>query len=465
MRTLVTLALFLGLAGPAGAITAERTTDEYGNEMLQITAAEGEANRFALSEEALPDGRSRVTATDTGAPIVAGPGCTLVDQDTVQCETGAKNRQVGVRVALGDLDDTGQIAPGFDLVRLALDVDMGPGQDRIYSEAEAFSIRGGLGADRLTGGPGRQWFYGNGGNDLLEGGEGDDYLRGDGGDDEMRGGPGNDGFDGGFAEAGGDPLGTDRFYGEAGDDTIDDMDPWTGQFGPDLVDGGPGSDTVSSYRDTRSPVRVDLEQTTGQGHQGENDTLIDVENVRGGAAADTLLGNDEANHFLEAWGDDVVAGRGGDDRIYAAAGAQVSAGSGDDEIRMWPTFAGSIKCESGRDVIHFGPYYSGPFPGFPDPRARGMLVGRDCERMRYRTFEFAPVPQRKKRRLTFRFSTYTCCRKPLSLFVAGSGSRIGTRRIGSPRVEFRHPRRRGRATLRAVFRPRSDIPIVWRFRR
>lgn len=462
---LVPLLLLAAIEAPASATTVQFADEpSLGAPVVRVTAGEAEINSVSVSEEPISNRRSRITVRETSAPLVAGQGCTAVDAQTVQCETVRPGQQAQVHVTLGDQADQAQLAAGFDLSRLALFVDAGLGQDVVHSDAQAFVINGGPDADRLTGGPERQGFFGGGGDDVIHGGGSDDYMRGDAGDDELHGGPGDDTLEGGLVEPD-ELLGRDRFYGEDGDDRIGDNDSGNGQIGPDLLDGGAGSDSVESYWDARAPVTVDLGRKTGQGHAGENDTLIDMENARGGAAADTLLGNDEPNRIDQAQGDDVVAGRGGDDALDVSGAGHVSGGAGDDQIRMWPAYSGSVRCDSGRDLIRFGPYFGGPFPGFPDPRARGMLIGRDCERMRYRTFELAPIPARKRRRLTFRFSSFTCCRKPLALSVASSGKELGTRPIRSVRVQFRHPRRRRSATLRAVFRPRSDIPIVWRFRR
>ena len=126
-------------------------------------------------------------------------------------------------------------------------VDGGPGNDTIVAapgpqhraEACATPPHCGVGSQKFVGGPGDDTVFGERGNDILRGGEGNDRLYGGIGDDLLEGGPGNDLLSGGF-----------------GADTID------GGEGIDFVR---GDGTVDTIVDTgTAPADVDtLSYSTG----------------------------------------------------------------------------------------------------------------------------------------------------------------------------------------------------------
>jgi hypothetical protein len=113
---------------------------------------------------------------------------------------------------------------------------------------------------------------------------------------------GNDTYDG----SGGTVIGT--VFGDAGSDTF------LSGAGNETFDGGTGVDTVS-YIAATGPVIVALAAGAATGHG--SDTLLNIENARGGAFADTFIGNGSANVFSGGGGDDtfVVAPGGGADRV------------------------------------------------------------------------------------------------------------------------------------------------------
>lgn len=154
------------------------------------------------------------------------------------------------------------------------------------------------------------------GNDLdnvIDAGDGDDTLSGGGGDDTVSGGEGNDTF------------------------VVTTWRPI--QDGRDTYDGGPGVDTLDCSTWTNT-VRVDLRD--GFGRQGV-DNVINVENVIGGSAKDTMRGNEDANrlegnggadYLVGFGGDDELLGGAGDDRLYGREGNDVLDG-GDDDDRLY----------------------------------------------------------------------------------------------------------------------------------
>ncbi len=113
---------------------------------------------------------------------------------------------------------------------------------------------GSVSGETLSGGLGNDVLFGNGGPDVLLGGGGDDFLAG---------GPIND-----------------------------------------MLDGGAGIDTVD-FAAATGGISVDLSVTSLQflGGGAGNDTLTNIENVRGSAFADTITGD----------GNDVLAGAAGND--------------------------------------------------------------------------------------------------------------------------------------------------------
>ena len=159
-------------------------------------------------------------------------------------------------------------------------------------------------------------------------------------------------------------------------------------IGPDVLDGGEGSDYVNSYIQRAAPVRVDLRVTTGQGQAGENDILENIENVIAGNGDDVLIGNDAANDIWGELGQDVIQTGAGNDHIHSTTQSnrlsphygpdRVDAGAGNDLIETAPTMESRIACGAGKDRIKF----EGFAPENDRPHSSpGPLVSRHCERM------------------------------------------------------------------------------------
>ena len=203
-----------------------------------------------------------------------------------------------------------------------------PAAARLIDEAvtaQACTMTGDGGADRLdgTGGRdvmcglgGRDRLRGNGGHDVVLGGGGGDLLQGKAGSDRLDGGPGNDRAFGG--------AGADDIFGRAGNDVLG------GGLGPDDMSGGSGRDVVV-YGQRGVPVIVTIGAGANDGVARERDNVkADVESVQGGRGNDVLTGNGRANRLfggggndrlLGKGGSDVLSGAGGDDRLDAREGA------------------------------------------------------------------------------------------------------------------------------------------------
>lgn len=134
-------------------------------------------------------------------------------------------------------------------------------------------------------------------------------------------------------------AGDDTLRGGGGDDTL------AGDLGADLVDGGAGIDTAV-YDAAITGVAVDLATGRGGGGIAEGDRLTRVENLSGGAYADTLTGDAGANRLEGGGGDDLLAGGPGADTLSGGDGDDtLSGGAGNDSLAGGP----------GADLLTGGP--------------------------------------------------------------------------------------------------------------
>jgi Ca2+-binding RTX toxin-like protein len=237
---------------------------------------------------------------------------------------------------------------------------LGTGVIDLHVESMGFAntIYGDGGNDRLwVAGTGTAAvnFFGGGGNDDLRGGFGDDVLDGGSGNDLFYGGSGIDivtyadatgsitlnlqifGFQN-TTSAGMDDVSDSSneiiqgsafddtfignnfnqiFKGGAGNDTLEGAngdDTLEGQAGNDTLNGGSGSD-FADYSSSTASVSVNLNTLVAQntGTATGLDTLIDIENIRGGALVDTLIGNAQGNVLDGGGGADSMTGGLGND--------------------------------------------------------------------------------------------------------------------------------------------------------
>jgi Ca2+-binding RTX toxin-like protein len=317
-------------AAHAGSITV---TQSPSGTKLHFEAAPGEANRLTVEGRwGFDDGHAYVfEITDTGAPLdVAASDLQCFDQGaTVICgseEGGGASGEVEIELDLGDLDDRVDASGSCAFFRAQdagpppescrVEIEGGGGNDTIFgSEGSTCSWRrpcppppsdnilsGGTGDDRLDahGTPGRASLAGGDGGDRLLGGPGRDSLRGGGGADDLlgRGGP-------------------DRLDGGPDDDTLL---------------GGSGTDTAS-YASRTALVSVVLDALRNDGEDGENDLVLEIENVIGGQSGDHLVGDGRRNVLAGRAGNDGLFGRGGRDSTDGGAGNDYAAGGeGDDEL-------------------------------------------------------------------------------------------------------------------------------------
>jgi Ca2+-binding RTX toxin-like protein len=210
-----------------------------------------------------------------------GPGNDIVyggaDEDYILASPGDDFYDGGTGVVYGFADrdtvDYGSALTGIsvDLTRTDFNVwsrdggdASGIGHDRLVNVE---GIIGSAFADIMTGDASNNGFSGSGGNDLLYGADGDDILSGGAGDD--------------------------------------------------LLDGGAGEDIAAFDYDAGVTVSLEIVggQDTGQGI----DTLVDIEDLRGGQFTDVLTG-DAGDNYIDG-------GLGGDDRLFGRAGVDHLFGS------------------------------------------------------------------------------------------------------------------------------------------
>jgi Ca2+-binding RTX toxin-like protein len=235
-----------------------------------------------------------------------------------------REKTAGIIVTLNGTNDAVVMVNGAaeDILRAIENVYGGAGDDQITGDAQNNLIRGGGGSDVLDGGGGNDTVdytdkttsvvvtlmgsvpstvfvdgvaedtisnfenvYGGAGNDALTGDDRNNILRGESGDDILNGGAGDD-----------------SIFGGSGDDT---------------ADGGVGVDTFD-LREKTSSIVVQLNganaSTVFVGGAAE-DTIANFENIVGGLAGDTLLGDGAGNKLSGARGNDLLMGGDGADTL------------------------------------------------------------------------------------------------------------------------------------------------------
>jgi Ca2+-binding RTX toxin-like protein len=270
------------------------TASSYEGNAVVYRAAPGEVNDVAVSD--LPTDQIRIT--DSGAPIIPGPGCLSVTPNQVDC-TDRAGRLV---VDLGDLDDKASIRGVFFAYVRGRD-----GNDRLHSEEWVISLSGGAGDDVLSGGSGCD----NCRNQAFEGGAGNDRLNGGDGSERLIGGP-----------------------------------------GADILDGGGGYDTADYRTSYLSPLVISLDDQPGDGAVGENDNVgASVEAVQGGWSNDLLIGNGRANKLSGGPGADVLRGGGGDDTLSGAAKRDTLFGDAGNDFLTGGGGSDALGGAAGRDYL------------------------------------------------------------------------------------------------------------------
>ena len=239
------------------------------------------------------------------------------------------------------------------------------GTDTITGAGSISEIRGTMLKDRIIGSAGNDRFILMGGDDVLKGGKGKDLVRYDrsgvdavtvdlaagtatgvwkgqafvhslssienvrgsrADDDVLQGSSTGNTLDG----LGGDDMligrgGKDTLRGGEGNDTLN------GGLGADYIDGGNGIDTAS-YSSAKTRVKVDLANGAVNTGEAAGDTLVSIENLKGGKGRDVLFGDAGANMLDGGKGADRLDGRDGRDILKGGGGNDILKGGADKDI-------------------------------------------------------------------------------------------------------------------------------------
>ncbi|HSY23958.1 MAG TPA: calcium-binding protein [Polyangiaceae bacterium] len=123
--------------------------------------------------------------------------------------------------------------------------------------------------------------------------------------------------------------GASTVNGSTGDDTLNEG-PDANGGSSETFNGGAGTDTVDySARTAALTVTMDGATASGDAAQSEADVIgTDVENVYGGTAADTIVGNDNDNDLEGNGGGDTICGGNGNDTLLGYSAVGNSTGNG-----------------------------------------------------------------------------------------------------------------------------------------
>ena len=218
---------------------------------------------------------------DPVTPVACGGGSTL-NTDTNTCEVDPMYEQLPESSADNRYED----GDGGHMLMGRADADF------VDGEGGDDSIKGMGGNDDLTGGAGDDTLYGGDGDDKLDGGTGNDTIDGGAGNDELTGGSGNNALDGGEGD------GDIAIYLGAMQATVDLRS---------------GKARVQHETPATGSGYISLEDSADSGTG--NDTLTNIENVKGTHGDDIIDGDEKANLLKGLDGADRINGNGGDDTI------------------------------------------------------------------------------------------------------------------------------------------------------
>lgn len=156
---------------------------------------------------------------------------------------------------------------------------------------------------------------------VASGGEGNDWLLGGSADDEFNGGPGDD-----------------VASGLGGDDTVysaevDGADTFNGGLGYDYVSyqerGGDLEIAICASPAQIGCVAAECSCDTMSGEAGEEDLILNVEDITAGSGDDIIRGSEAADSLSGGPGADSIYGLGGSDILYGQGGDDIFDGGAD----------------------------------------------------------------------------------------------------------------------------------------
>jgi Ca2+-binding RTX toxin-like protein len=205
--------------------------------------------------------------------------------------------------------------------------------DDVAGGADPLPLIAGDNGNNLLDAPFDEIYGGDDGNDTINAGDGNDYAYGGDGNDRINGENGNDVLVGG--------LGDDRMTGGNGNDYLagtNGNDTLAGDNGNDTLNGGVDTDTADySALGAAAGLILTLDNNgngfADQPGTADDDSLVSIERVIGGAGNDYIAGGNPDNRFFGNGGDDTLSGGGGDDTLFGENGNDyLNGGSGDDSL-------------------------------------------------------------------------------------------------------------------------------------
>ncbi len=306
---------------------------------LTFFADEGETNNLTVTNGA----NGALVLTDPGSTIetFGSSGCEIDGTGHVATCTPAEATPPLLQVNLEDGDDSftdaASIPSETGVTQCYFQSCTESSPTEVFDVITTVYVSGDDGNDTLTGNDNSESFYAGFGNDTVRANGGDDYIQdvdqADESPADREPGAGDDHFFGGAGSdylSGGD--GNDELRGEDGDDFL------AGDLGSDVIDGGGGFDGVGYFElyrynadgsrinvkptDAGATVNLDANApTTGNGIDGENDTLAGIEDVDGSFASDVLNGSTVSNVLYGNGGNDLITGGAGNDNLQGGGGA------------------------------------------------------------------------------------------------------------------------------------------------
>jgi len=254
-------------------------------------------------------------------------------------------------------------------------VDVVDGDDDSIVNIE--NITGSAGNDSITGDEFRNTLSGAGGDDVLRGGGGDDDLDGGAGTDTVR-----------FDDLTGTGIvldiaaGTANYAGDGTQDTLSNFeiyyasnqndiitgsvnadnvfalvgdDLFDASAGNDILDGGAGSDTIDySGLSGITSINAALSGAVNSNItvvDGDDDSVVNIENIIGSIGDDTLTGDTFANTLDGNAGDDILAGGGGGDNLFGGAGDDILDGGSGADVHAGGAGADTLLGSAGNDIF------------------------------------------------------------------------------------------------------------------
>ncbi|KAA1419611.1 calcium-binding protein [Nocardioides humilatus] len=322
----------------------------FGDDELKGSSADNELYGYGGNDILTGGGGDDLFAPQ---PVLAGPA----DSDLVNGGGGTDlvTYANGPTEVVVTLDNDANDGPSGDLDNVKSNVEGIEGSaqdDDLFGSRAANTLLGGDGADELHALGGNDVIDGQGGDDFMFGGTGNDTVSyadhtdnvsvalgpgGSGGGDfesdsidgdieNVIGGSGDDlltGSDGKNKIFGG--FGEDDIQGLGGNDVLDGGEEndtiYAGSVadGADKISGGNGVDLID-YRDRTLSVSVTFDGKANDGQASEKDLIDLIENVRGGAGADVITGNEYVNILEGGDGADTISGADNNDFLYGEGG-------------------------------------------------------------------------------------------------------------------------------------------------